>query len=97
MGLSQRRGEQVGIAVLRLPSGKAELAAVLSSVVGPHDEHDPQLAVGIPVHGYQHRRRPQIVGHVLSCRRRSSIVSRALTTRTEPSRTRTAAGRGTPL
>ena len=97
VGLSQGRREEVGVTGLRLPSGKPELTAVLSSVVGPHHEHDPHLVVRVPVHRHQHRRRAQIVAHALSCRRRSSIVSRDRTTRTEPSRTRTAAGRGTPL
>ena len=70
---------------------------MLPAVVRADDEDDPELALGIPEDREEHRRRPQSDAHGTSCARRSATVSRARITLAEPSRTRTAAGLGTPL
>ena len=80
LGLPERSGEEVGVLRLGLAAGKPELAAVEAAVVRPHDEHDAQLVLVVPIHGHEHGRRAEL-GHRASCRRRSSIVSRRRITR----------------
>ena len=49
LGLAERRREHVRVARLGLAAGEAQLAAVLSAVVGARDDDDPQLAVRVAV------------------------------------------------
>ena len=58
LGLPESRGEEIRVAGLRFASWEAELAAVLSSVVSPDDEHHPELLLRVAKHGKEDGGRP---------------------------------------
>ena len=63
--LAQSCGEQAHVSRLGLAAREPELATVEAAVVGPDDEHEPDLSILVAVDRHEHRGRAQraIVQH----------------------------------